>query len=143
MLFRSKRGVADMKWLQWLLIVSPVFPFIAIQSGWLTAEVGRQPYVVYPSMSGPEGVQMLTEAGTSVSVQPFELMITLALFFLVYLMLFVGWVRVVGRFIKEGPVYDQPAEVEAADADAAVAAVACEEEAAAATPAAGTEGGER
>ena len=140
---KAKRGVADMKWLQWLLIVSPVFPFIAIQSGWLTAEVGRQPYVVYPSMSGPEGVQMLTEAGTSVSVQPFELMITLALFFLVYLMLFVGWVRVVGRFIKEGPVYDQPAEVEAADADAATAAVACEEEAAAATPAAGTEGGER
>ncbi len=110
----AKHNVENMGWLQWLLVISPVFPFLAIQSGWLTAEVGRQPYVVYPSMSGPEGLSLLTAEGTSASVQAFELVITLALFFLVYAMLFVGWVRVVGRFIKEGPVYDQPA------ADAAV-----------------------
>ena len=30
---------------------APVFPFIAIQAGWITAEVGRQPWVVYPSTS--------------------------------------------------------------------------------------------
>lgn len=106
----AKHSVANMKPLQWILIISPLFPFLAIQAGWLTAEVGRQPYVVYPSMSGPDGVYMLTENATSVSVQPFELVITLALFFLVYLMLFVGWVRVVGRFIKEGPVYEGSSE---------------------------------
>ncbi|WP_165253827.1 cytochrome ubiquinol oxidase subunit I [Adlercreutzia sp. ZJ304] len=113
----ANRNVTNMKWLQWLLIISPIFPFLAIQSGWLTAEVGRQPYVVYPSMSGPDGVYMLTQAGTSVSVQPFELVITLVLFFLVYLMLFVGWVRVVGKFIKAGPVYDS-ASAEAGSAEA-------------------------
>lgn len=118
----ARTGVTGMKWLQWLLVISPIFPFLAIQAGWLTAEVGRQPYVVYPSMSGPDGVYMLTQAGTSVSVQPFELVITLALFFLVYLMLFIGWVRVVGRFIKEGPVYGAPAaEAGATASDAALA----------------------
>lgn len=108
----AKHNVTNMKWLQWLLIISPIFPFIAIQSGWLTAEVGRQPYVVYPATSSPEGVFLPTSEGISVSVQTFELIITLALFALVYLMLFVGWVRVIGRFIKEGPVYDKPTEGE-------------------------------
>ncbi len=103
---RAKRGVKDMRWLQWLLIISPIFPFLAIQTGWLTAEVGRQPYVVYPSNTGPEGVFLHTNVGTSVSVQPFEVVITLILFFAVYLMLFVGWWRVVARFVKEGPVRD-------------------------------------
>ena len=31
----------------------PLFPFIAIQAGWITAEVGRQPWVVYPSHVRP------------------------------------------------------------------------------------------
>ncbi len=117
---RAKHGVKNMKWLQWLLIISPVFPFLAIQTGWLTAEVGRQPYVVYPSNSGPEGVFLHTDVATSPSVQPFEVVITLVLFFLVYLLLFVGWWRVVARFVKAGPVHDKPAN--AADAAAAEAA---------------------
>lgn len=99
-------GLAKMKWLQWVLIISPIFPFIAIQTGWLTAEVGRQPYVVYPSTTGPDGVYMLTENGISPSVQQYELIITLVLFFAVYLLLFIGWARVIGRFVSEGPVGD-------------------------------------
>lgn len=100
------KGIVRMKWLQWVLIVSPIVPFIAIQSGWLTAEVGRQPYVVYPANSAPEGISLLTADGTSASVQPFELVITLILFLAVYVLLFVGWARVIGRFIGEGPVFD-------------------------------------
>lgn len=111
------RGVAGMKWLQWVLILSPIVPFLAIQSGWLTAEVGRQPYVVYPSNSAPDGVSLLTANGTSASVQPFELVVTLVLFFAVYIMLFVGWARVIGRFVSEGPVHDGPVAATASDAD--------------------------
>lgn len=107
--FTRKRGklkMQNMKPLQWLMIVSPLFPLLAIQTGWLTAEVGRQPYVVYPSITGPDGVYMLTQNGPSVSVQPFELVITLILFAIVYILLFVGWVRVIGGFIRRGPVVD-------------------------------------
>lgn len=95
--------------LLWVLVFSPIAPFLAIQAGWLTAEVGRQPYVVYPAMSSPEGVSLLTAEGTSASVSEWELIITLILFFAVYILLFVGWVRVLAKFIKEGPVYDKPA----------------------------------
>ena len=104
--------IKDMKWLQRLILVSPVFPMLAIQAGWFTAEVGRQPWVVYPSATGPEGVSLLTNAGVSQSVTGVELVVTLVLFLAVYTFLMVAWARVLGRFIKEGPVTElEPAAV--------------------------------
>ena len=119
----SLRGgrIRSMRWLQKLLLVSPLFPFIAIQVGWITAEVGRQPWVVYPSTSGPNGVSLLTNNAISQSVSAPELLMTLALFAAVYVFLFVGWARVILRFIKRGPVDDAaPAAGSAGDATAAV-----------------------
>ena len=101
-------AITRMGWLQKLLLVSPIFPFVAIQAGWITAEVGRQPYVVYPSTTGPDGVFMLTNDGISASVSAVEIVITLALFAVVYLLLFVGWARVIIKFINDGPVPATP-----------------------------------
>ena len=119
----SLRGgrIRSMRWLQKLLLVSPLFPFIAIQVGWITAEVGRQPWVVYPSTSGPDGVSLLTNNAISQSVSAPELLLTLALFAAVYVVLVVGWARVISGFIKRGPVGDAaPAAGSADDATAAV-----------------------
>ena len=119
----SLRGdrIRSMRWLQKLLLVSPLFPFIAIQVGWITAEVGRQPWVVYPSTSGPDGVSLLTNNAISQSVSAPELLLTLALFAAVYVFLFVGWARVISRFIKRGPVGDDaPAAGSTDDATADV-----------------------
>ena len=91
-------------WLQKLLIAAPIFPFIAIEAGWFTAELGRQPWVVYPSASGPEGVELLTNVAYSPSVTAPELLITIVLFTLVYLLLFVAWARMVSKQVKAGPV---------------------------------------
>lgn len=104
--------IKNMKWLQRLVLISPVFPFVAIQTGWITAEVGRQPWVVYPSTTGPAGVNLLTSDAISRSVSAPELLTTMALFVIVYAFLMVAWVRVIGRFIKEGPVA-KPAGVDA------------------------------
>lgn len=107
LIFTFKGGrIRQMRWLQWLAVLSPIWPFIAIQTGWITAEVGRQPWVVYPSVSGPDGVSLLTVDGISMSVSAPELWVTLALFVVVYLVLLIGWARVIGRFIKEGPVVE-------------------------------------
>lgn len=119
----SLRGgrIRSMRWLQKLLLVSPLFPFVAIQVGWITAEVGRQPWVVYPSTSGPDGVSLLTNNAISQSVSAPELLLTLALFAAVYVFLFIGWARVISRFIERGPVGDAaPAAGSADDATAAV-----------------------
>ncbi|WP_417751275.1 cytochrome ubiquinol oxidase subunit I [Senegalimassilia faecalis] len=98
--------IRTMRWLQKLLVVAPLFPLIAIQVGWITAEVGRQPWVVYPSTSGPDGVALLTQNAISQSVSAPEMLTTLALFIAVYVFLFVGWARVISHFIKRGPVAD-------------------------------------
>ena len=124
-IFTYHRGkIQKMRWLQKLVLISPLFPFIAIQTGWITAEVGRQPWVVYPSVSGPEGVSLLTNDAISMSVSAPELLVTLALFLIVYLVLFIGWARVIGRFIKEGPVMAAEGTTEGADGETDVVAVA-------------------
>lgn len=103
-IFTFKKGrITKMRWLQWLAIVSPIFPFLAIQSGWITAEIGRQPWVVYPATSSPDGISLLTQNANSLAVTSPELGITLALFTLIYLVLIIGWARIVIHLIKVGP----------------------------------------
>ena len=116
--YRKGGRIKNMKWLQRLVLISPVFPVIAIQTGWFTAELGRQPWVVYPSATGPEGVALATGDAASASVSAPELLITMALFFLVYVFLIFAWARVMGRIIKEGPVV-APAEADDAASDEA------------------------
>ncbi len=103
--FRGGR-IKNMRWLQRLILIAPLFPFIAIQTGWITAEVGRQPWVVYPSTTGPDGVSLLTNDAISKSLSAPELLTTMGLFFVVYLFLLIAWIRIMSRFIKEGPVVE-------------------------------------
>lgn len=98
--------ITSKKWLQRLLIISPIFPLLAIQAGWMTAEAGRQPWVVYPSTTGPDGVSLLTSQGVSQVVSAPEIAITLALFTLVYTFLLVALIRVIFMFVKKGPVLE-------------------------------------
>ncbi|MDR1015945.1 MAG: cytochrome ubiquinol oxidase subunit I [Coriobacteriales bacterium] len=88
---------------KYLLIFGPLLPFIAIQTGWMTAEVGRQPWVVYN--------QMLTSQGVSQSVNEIQLVITIILFVIFYVILFIAWLRVTTRLIKKGPQLESAEEL--------------------------------
>ena len=115
--FRKGR-IKGMRWLQNLAIVPPLFPFVAIQAGWITAEIGRQPWVVYPATSSPDGVSLLTQSASSASVSSPELAITLTLFVLIYLFLIIGWARIVCHLIKVGPRIEEDDSAQAQSADA-------------------------
>ena len=91
------------KWFQKLLVIAPIFPLAAIEAGWFTAELGRQPWVVYPSASAPDGLALLTNDAISQSVTAPELLLTIVLFCVIYLLLFVAWGRMAGKIVKEGP----------------------------------------
>ncbi len=105
LIFTFKGGsIRKKRWLQWLVIIAPLFAVIAIQAGWWTAEFGRQPWLVYPSVTGPDGVELLTANGISLAVSGPELIITIVLFVVVYLILLIACARIVAKFIKEGPV---------------------------------------
>lgn len=126
--FRGAK-ITKMKWLQWICIISPIFPFIAIESGWFVAELGRQPWVVYPSVTGPDSIALTVNEGVSASVSNWELCVTLLLFFLIYLFLIIGWGRLLAKFISQGPTNAiamaegevVPAEMQNATPDASAA----------------------
>jgi cytochrome d ubiquinol oxidase subunit I len=40
----------ESRWMLWILMLAVPFPYIANTAGWMTAEIGRQPWVVYGLM---------------------------------------------------------------------------------------------
>ena len=69
--------------------------------GWFAAEMGRQPWVVY-------GLLRTSEA-FSQSVSDNQILFSLVLFTLVYSLLFVLFVYLLNKKIKQGP-YDETVE---------------------------------
>lgn len=51
------------RWMLWVLMLCLPFPYIANTAGWMTAEVGRQPWLVYGLMRTTEGYSKYVLAG--------------------------------------------------------------------------------
>ncbi len=83
------------KWYLFLLPFLIPLPHVAHETGWITAEVGRQPWIIYGLMK--------TAAASSVVVSAGELIFSLAMFTLVYLLLFVMFILLFVKIIKQGP----------------------------------------
>jgi len=112
-----KDRIKDKKWAQRILIWAPLAPLAAIQCGWMAAEIGRQPWIVWGLQRTSEGVS------AALTVPPAQIIITLLLFVVVYLLIAIIYLRVVFKLIKKGPQLEsgesaQPAAV-SAGADAA------------------------
>jgi cytochrome bd ubiquinol oxidase subunit I len=52
-------------WMLWALMLSLPFPYIANTAGWITAEVGRQPWLIYGLMRTNQGSSPLVSAGST------------------------------------------------------------------------------
>lgn len=91
------------RWLLWVFVFAVFLPQLANQLGWLTAEVGRQPWVVYGLMR--------TSDGLSASVTATEVVISLVMFGLIYLLLFILFIYLLNDKITKGPgkVAQEPA----------------------------------
>jgi cytochrome d ubiquinol oxidase subunit I len=63
LLWRKKLFSA--RWALWILMLSFPFPYIANTAGWFTAELGRQPWLVYGLMRTTEGTSHMVSAGNS------------------------------------------------------------------------------
>jgi cytochrome d ubiquinol oxidase subunit I len=83
------------RWLLWLLVVCFPLPLIAINMGWAATEVGRQPWIVQGLLRTSDGVSPVVSAG--------EIWATLGLFGLIYLVLFIAWLRIFLGIIRKGP----------------------------------------
>ncbi|PLK43136.1 cytochrome ubiquinol oxidase subunit I [Emticicia sp. TH156] len=83
------------KWLLHIFAWSVLLPQIANQVGWYSAEVGRQPWVVYNLLR--------TSDALSQSLKAEQVMFSLILFTLVYALLFVLFLYLLNKKIKHGP----------------------------------------
>jgi cytochrome bd ubiquinol oxidase subunit I len=90
------RGRMDtQRWLLWSVFLSFPLGFIATLTGWFTAEVGRQPWTVF-------GQLRTVDAATPFLRAP-QVAISLAVFFVVYAIIFLFGTIYIYRLLKRGP----------------------------------------
>jgi cytochrome d ubiquinol oxidase subunit I len=95
----KKKKLEKTKWVLWALIISVLFPQIANQVGWMTAEIGRQPWVVWKLMR--------TVHGVSPSVSAHQVMMSITMFIIIYSLLLFLFLFLLDRKIKHGPKTDE------------------------------------
>ena len=83
------------RWLLAALVFSVLGPQIANQAGWFTAELGRQPWIVYDLL--------MTSQALSKVVQANQIVASLVMFGLVYALLFAMFIFLLTRKIQHGP----------------------------------------
>ncbi len=86
------------KWLLWPLMLSFPLPYVANTAGWMTAEIGRQPWVVFGLMR--------TDAGFSKYVSASNSLFTLLGFMGIYSVLSVLFIVLVYKQIQTGPALE-------------------------------------
>jgi cytochrome d ubiquinol oxidase subunit I len=98
LLFWWRGRLFETRWLLWVFVVSVLGPQAANQLGWFTAEVGRQPWIVYGLMRTADAVSPTVTAGHILS--------SLVMFTLLYLALFILFIYLLDQKIRHGPLAD-------------------------------------
>ena len=93
--FWWKGTLFDKKWMLWIFVFSVLGPQVANQVGWITAEVGRQPWIVYGILKTSEGLSKAVESG--------QVLFSLILFTIIYFFLFILFIYLLNEKIKHGP----------------------------------------
>jgi cytochrome d ubiquinol oxidase subunit I len=110
MLWRKK--LYDSRAMLWALMLCVPLPYIANTAGWMTAELGRQPWLIYGLMRTAHGASPRVGAGNA--------WFTLIGFMGLYTLLGILWLFLVYREIEDGPepddsLHSEPALAVAAD----------------------------
>ncbi len=90
-----KKRLFETRWFLKLAMWSLPLPILANELGWMTAEVGRQPWAVY-------GV-LRTSKAVSISVPGWQILVSLLLFVVIYALLFYAWYKLIKREMNNAP----------------------------------------
>lgn len=90
LLFRKK--LYDSRWLMWILLLIIPFPYIANTAGWYTAELGRQPWLVYNLLRTEDGISPTVSSGNT--------LFTLLGFIGLYLLVGMLFLLLVGKIVN-------------------------------------------
>jgi len=81
--------------LLWSLMLSIPFPYIATTAGWMTAELGRQPWLIYGLMRTANGASANVSAGNG--------LFSLLGFMGLYMVLGILFLFLIAKEVREGP----------------------------------------
>ncbi|MEW5994189.1 MAG: cytochrome ubiquinol oxidase subunit I [Candidatus Zixiibacteriota bacterium] len=90
-----RRSLWKQRWYLKLLVLSIPLPIVACELGWVAAEVGRQPWVVYHVMKTADAV--------SLTVSAEEILFSIILLGLIYIFLGTLYIYLVVREVRRGP----------------------------------------
>ncbi|MDF9408695.1 cytochrome ubiquinol oxidase subunit I [Pelotomaculum isophthalicicum JI] len=93
--FSRKETLEKKTWFLKIMVFSMPLPYLACQLGWLVAEVGRQPWIVYGLMKTSDAVSKNITAGQAAA--------SLAGFAIFYGLLAVADIYLLVKFSKNGP----------------------------------------
>lgn len=94
--FQWWRGkLFEKKWLLWVFVFAVLLPQIANQVGWYAAEMGRQPWVVYGLLRTSDALSKVVTAN--------QVLFSLIMFALIYVLLFTLFIYLLNKKIKHGP----------------------------------------
>jgi cytochrome d ubiquinol oxidase subunit I len=93
-LLRNGR-IFNLRPMLWVLMLALPFPYIATTAGWMTAELGRQPWLIYGLMRTADGTSPRVSAGNG--------LFTLIGFMGLYVVLGILFLFLVSREIEHGP----------------------------------------
>lgn len=95
----SAEAIAQQRWLLWAWIFAAPLGYIAVESGWIVREVGRQPWTVYGLIRTSDAASRLPAEGVLTS---------LMFFAVVYTLLLIATLYFGSRIIRQGPNLDLP-----------------------------------
>jgi cytochrome d ubiquinol oxidase subunit I len=93
LLWRNK--LYESRWMLWLLLICAPLPYLANTAGWMTVELGRQPWLIHGLMRTAHGVSPQVSSGNA--------LFTLLGFMGMYTLLSILWLFLIHREIERGP----------------------------------------
>ena len=93
--FYWRKTLFTTRWLLWVFVFAVVGPVLANEVGWVAAEVGRQPWIVYNLLRTSDALSKAVGAG--------QVFTSIVLFIVIYIFLLFLWFSVLNRKIKNGP----------------------------------------
>lgn len=88
----------EKKWLLWVFVFAVFLPQLANQFGWYAAEMGRQPWVVYGLLRTSDALSAVVTAN--------QVLFSLIMFTIIYVILFALFIYLLNKKIQHGPEDD-------------------------------------
>jgi cytochrome d ubiquinol oxidase subunit I len=100
-LFYTKK-LFSTRWYLWILMFIAPLPYLANEMGWIGAEIGRQPWIVYNILR--------TSGAVSPNVTFAQAAFSLSTLTIVYAFLFISFIMFFTKLVKTGPMISKQTE---------------------------------